>query len=347
MFAIIDSGTTNTRVYIINDKNEIVAEGSRKVGVRNTSMTGSNAVLKAGVAEAVDEAAANAGIALSDLEFAIASGMITSEIGLLEIPHLVAPVGLEQLADGVRRADGKEAVGIDLPILFIRGIRNNYGDGATMHDINNVDFMRGEETQIMGILEEYGKGEPMNVVVLSSHTKLIHVSAAGLVESSFTTMSGQLYEAILNQTNVGVSLSEREDEESGGYSFEEIVTIAEEVVGSMGLDRCMIIPRFMQVLLKTDYKERQLFVDASIAADDMKGVVEFHKRGCRADTYILFGHKSRCRLYAHMIRKHFKDNVDIIQVSDKNKLSELTVRGAIRIANTYREKIKRGDDQHV
>ena len=97
-YAVIDCGTTNTRVYIVDREGKIIASGERRVGVRNTSMTGSKDTLRNGLCEAIEEAAANAKIALKDISFAIASGMITSEIGLIELPHLIAPVGLEDLA---------------------------------------------------------------------------------------------------------------------------------------------------------------------------------------------------------------------------------------------------------
>lgn len=336
MFAIIDCGTTNTRVYIIDSENKIVAQGARKVGVRNTSMTGSKDTLRAGVCEAIVEAAGNAGIAPESLEFAIASGMITSEIGLMEIPHLVAPIGLEELAANAQLVPGGEVLPLDIPILFIRGIRNNYGDNATLHDIRNVDFMRGEETQVMGILEDFAVTEPVNVIVLSSHTKIIHANAAGKIVASLTTISGQLYEAILKETMIGKSLTENNTEQSGGYSFEEVVAIATEVVTEVGLDRCMMIPRFMQVLLTTDYKERNLFLDTGIAVDDMKIISEFERQGHVAKTFILFGHASRCKLYSYLLGKKYGDGVKVICVSDKDKLSELTVRGAVAIANRHR-----------
>lgn len=337
MFAIIDCGTTNTRVYILNEENRIVAEGARKVGVRNTSMTGSKDALRNGVCEAIVEAAELAGIKPTDLEFAIASGMITSEIGLLEIPHLVAPIGLDELAANVRLVQGGEALPIDIPILFIRGIRNNYGDNATLRDIRNVDFMRGEETQVVGILEEFAVTEPVNIIVLSSHTKIIHADAAGKIVASLTTLSGQLYEAILKETMIGKSLTENNTEKSGGYSFEEVVAIATEVANEVGLDRCMMIPRFMQVLLTTDYKERNLFLDTGIAVDDMKIISEFERQGHIAKTFILFGHESRCKLYAYLLGQKYGDSVKVISVSDKEKLSQLTVRGAIAIAARRKE----------
>ncbi len=322
-YAVIDCGTTNTRVYIVDREGKIIASGERRVGVRNTSMTGSKDTLRNGLCEAIEEAAANAKIALKDISFAIASGMITSEIGLIELPHLIAPVGLEDLAAHAELVSGRQLLPLDIPILFIRGIRNNYGENATLREIRNVDFMRGEETQMVGIMDEFDIHTPTNVIVLSSHTKLIHINAEQKVTASLTSISGQLYEA------------EEQNEQSGGYTFEEIVAIAKDVVENVGLDRCFLIPRFMQVLLKTDYKERRAFIDAAIAIDDLKMLQEFERQNNRAARYILFGQKSRCDLYESLISQMYAGRVQITKLSDKEILSELTVKGAIKIANEY------------
>lgn len=337
MFAVIDCGTTNTRVYIVNEQHKIIATGERRVGVRNTSMTGSKDALRNGLYEAISEAVANANLKISDIPFAIASGMITSEIGLMEIPHLVAPIGIDELAKNVKIVPGNEIVPIDIPIMFIRGIRNDYGDNATLHDIRNVDFMRGEETQMIGIIREFNIAEPTNVIVLSSHTKMVHINGEKKVTSSLTTISGQLYEAVCTATMVGKSLSEVENEQSGDYSFEEIVSIARDVVENVGLDRCFLIPRFMQVLLKTDYRERRAFIDAAIAIDDLKALKEFDRQKNTAKRYILFGHQSRCDLYEYLLKQQYGDSIEVIKVSDKEKLGKLTVKGAVEVANRYNE----------
>ncbi|WP_444659002.1 2-dehydro-3-deoxygalactonokinase [Caproiciproducens sp. R2] len=346
MYAVIDCGTTNTRVYILNNENQMVGQAARKVGVRDTSMTGSKDALRNGLREAILEAIEKSGAKTKDIKYAIASGMITSEIGLMEIPHLVAPAGIRELAENVKIVSGREIISLDIPIMFIRGIRNNYGDNATLTEIDDVDFMRGEEAQVIGILDEYRIKEPVNILVLSSHSKMIHVNGDGKVEASMTTLSGQLFEAVINQTNVGKSLVPCDGEESGGYTFEEIVTFAERCVRTKGLVRCFMIPRFMQVLLKSDYMERRGFVDASIAVDDMNAIRSFDLK-YNGGAYILFGPESRCKLYSYLLKKEYGENAKIVSVFDKEKLAELTVRGGVKIADLYRQLSEKGGIDHV
>ena len=72
-------------------------------------------------------------------------------------------------------------------------------------------------------MDEFDIHTPTNVIVLSSHTKLIHINAEQKVTASLTSISGQLYEAVCSATMVGKSLTEEQNEQSGGYTFEEIL----------------------------------------------------------------------------------------------------------------------------
>ena len=79
--ATIDCGTTNTRIFIVKDEGSVVGRASRKVGVRDTAISGSNAVLKDGIRKTFDEALAGASLSAGDI------GMVAHKRGPL-IPKL-------------------------------------------------------------------------------------------------------------------------------------------------------------------------------------------------------------------------------------------------------------------
>lgn len=340
MIAVIDCGTTNTRIFILNRDSEVAAEGIKKIGVRDTSITGSTKALKEGVEELYYDIIRENNIRGGDIEFAIASGMITSEIGLIEIPHLVAPVGLEELAGRIERVFDKDVLDIGIPVYFIRGIRNNYPTDAGIAELRQIDFMRGEEVQCMGVLRQLQPQVPVNIVVFSSHTKIIHIDAQGRICRCISTISGQQYEALKTATNVGKSIEKNPDEPEDQYTFEEIVNTAQECVNKAGIVRTMLMPRFMEVLLKTTSRERCLFVDAAIAEDDMRAFEEFHAQGYGADRYILLGHKERCELYTYLIHKRFGETIQISSISDYDRIFDLTIKGALCVAESVLTKKK-------
>ncbi len=330
MIGIIDCGTTNTRVYIVNEKGEVVSRSYKKVGVRDTSISGSREILKAGIKEAFLDAVKQANLTLKDIDYAVASGMITSEIGLIDVPHLIAPAGIAELSKNVKVVHDEEIFPLDLPVVFIRGIKNNYGD-IGVSDIRKIDFMRGEETQVMGLLKNKEWKLPMNVIVLSSHTKLIHINEKGQVEGSITTISGQIYEAIRKETFIG-SCIKSEGEEKEFFS-KEILQTAYDSVQSAGFLRTMLMPRFMQVLLDTEWYEREFFTGAAIAAEDIRILNEAQGYlGYSLDTdFILIGQQSRCKIYEELIREKLPKSQSIQSISDKEDVDALVIEGALEI----------------
>lgn len=332
MFAVIDCGTTTTRIYIVDKEKKIVASGRTKVGVRDTSITGSRDKLRNGVTDLFFKVLEENQIPDEQVKFAIASGMITSEIGLIDIPHLVAPVGLQQLAEGIEKVDDESVLPIGRPVYFVRGVRNHYPDNARARDLRQVDFMRGEEVQCIGIMESRKVPFPCNLVALSSHTKIMYINENRQIEASNTTISGQLYEALNNATNIGKSIIPIKGEKAGGYSFEELVEVAMDCVEHAGLARTMLMPRFLQVLMQSSGNERQLFIDAAIAADDLHAFREMREQGYVSDYYLFYGHEIRCKLYTYMLKKVFGDHIVVESIYDKDELDQLTVTGSIAVA---------------
>jgi len=319
----------------VSEQKEIIASGAREIGVRNTVITGSRDALKNGIEQLFAGILKENNITIKDIDLVIASGMITSEIGLLEIPHIVAPAGIGELSKNIKIVNDPAVLDIGVPVHFVRGVRNDYGKNATIRDIRMCDFLRGEEVQCMGILNELKPVLPLNVVVLSSHTKIIHLDRQGRILRCMTTISGQLFNALKDATNVGKSIIPAEGEKPGGYSYEEIVEIAGECVEHAGLGRTMLMPRFMQVLLETSGDERILFINAAIAVDDIKAFMEFKSQGYDTKNYLFFGHESRCNLYSYLIRKEFGDDTKIESIYDNDIIAGLTVKGSVAVASNF------------
>jgi 2-dehydro-3-deoxygalactonokinase len=331
-FATIDCGTTNSRVYVLDAGLGIVAKGAKKVGVRDTAISGSRRILQEGLAELLEQTVREAGLRTDELACAIASGMITSEIGLLEIPHATAPAGLDDLARGLLPVRDRNVFPVDAQLLFIRGVKNAYPPEATYRAIRCVDFMRGEETQVMGLLARPGMPEPpFTAVVLSSHTKYIPVTADRKIAGSLTTLSGQLFEAIRQGTSIGKSI-EVPDGSSEDLNL-DVVDAAVDAVTHAGFLRVLLMPRFMEVLLSTPAPMRRLFLDAAISAEDLRVMSEFPHLGFAADTpFVLIGPRPRCRIFRHLLARYRRVTAEISEVSDSEDVDRLAILGGVEIA---------------
>ena len=122
MILTIDSGTSNTRAKLWQD-GRLLAKSFAEVGVRDTVISGSRQKLQMGVRQAILEAAQTAGVDIREVGLILASGMITSNVGLCEVPHVLAPAGIKELARGLAMSR-IEAV-VEQPLWFVPGIKNN------------------------------------------------------------------------------------------------------------------------------------------------------------------------------------------------------------------------------
>src|SRR5678815_4165723 len=88
----IDMGTTNTRVWLIAE-DKVIGRAHAQVGVGDTARDGSTTRLRTVLKELILEVCSGD----ARPSYVAAAGMITSSLGLVEIPHVEAPAGLEEL----------------------------------------------------------------------------------------------------------------------------------------------------------------------------------------------------------------------------------------------------------
>lgn len=193
----IDTGTTNTRTILWNDNRQIIATENTSVGVRNTAIDGNNDKLKAAVKKCLDSLLEKANTSFEEIGWVIASGMITSNVGLVEIPHLVAPASINDLAKAITSVKLEDVC--PLPIWFIPGVKNS-GEKITINNFEAMDIMRGEEVESCAIIDKYKKENPMILILPGSHTKFIAVDEKGNMTGCLTSITGELLASITNNT---------------------------------------------------------------------------------------------------------------------------------------------------
>jgi 2-dehydro-3-deoxygalactonokinase len=116
------------------------------------------------------------------------SGMIGSRQGWIEAPYLLCPAGAADLA------------GATIPVPFdLAEVR--LVPGVTAEDAAGVpEVMRGEETQIIGALAEFGAGGV--ACMPGSHSKWVRVEA-GRITGFSTFMTGEAFAAFSGHTILG------------------------------------------------------------------------------------------------------------------------------------------------
>ena len=129
---------------------------------------------------------------------ALACGMVGSRNGWREVPYLDTPTDVDRLARQLTRMETPEAH----PLYLIPGLR----------DPRRPDVMRGEETQIVGVLAR----EPATARLLlpGTHSKWVRLQD-GDVTGFATVMTGELYGLLRQHSILGAALpAARDDEEA-------------------------------------------------------------------------------------------------------------------------------------
>lgn len=228
----LDGGTTNTRARLLHGS-RLVATARRAVGVRDTVLDGprpgaaahaggpARPVNRAGLARAVREVVdevrgqmereirTDRGTVSADVRPEIvAAGMLSSEVGLAAVPHVLAPAGLEDLARAAQVVTVPEVR--EGPILVVPGVRTPATGGP--YGWFESDVMRGEECETLGAYFELladgriARGAGSLFLWPGSHTKLVAVDGENRIARSFTTLGGEILQAVAQHTLLAASL---------------------------------------------------------------------------------------------------------------------------------------------
>ncbi len=197
---VLQSEASYTCASLWNGR-QVVAKAQRPVGVRNTTADGHNGQVRAAVQETIAEVIACTGLSP---EAVVCSGMITANVGLLEVPHIPAPAGLQDLAGGMVRREFPELS--TLPFYFIPGVKSLPAE-LNAETLGETDIARGEEAETVGLLELTGISGPALLMRYQFTHKAIAVDAAGRIQHTRTAITGEVIPAVAEHTLIKASLA--------------------------------------------------------------------------------------------------------------------------------------------
>ena len=254
-----DSGTTNTRAYIIKDK-QVVASGKKAIGSKDSSISGNKATLVGGIKELYDRVLQENGLTDSDIAEIYASGMITSPFGMKEVPHVTVPVSLDALYRKIYTYYEPDFFKRD--VKLIRGVKTiPDGFAVDKRNIIGVNNMRGEEIEIFGILADLPaeqRNRPTAVFMPGSHTHVVFVKD-GVLQDMLSNFGGELFGALASSTILSNSLDlgiETVDEEMVMLGYEKLV--------EYGFNRALYLVNTMQIFGVLTKQERTSYLEGVI-----------------------------------------------------------------------------------
>ncbi|MEO6527389.1 MAG: 2-dehydro-3-deoxygalactonokinase [Gemmatimonadaceae bacterium] len=172
----LDWGTSALRAYLLGDDGVVLDERSEPWGIMQ---------LPEGEFVAAFREVTGRWLAAAPELRALASGMVGSAQGWVEAPYCAAPAGVRELA--------RSLVSVaDEPLSIVPGVSQS-GE--------RPDVMRGEETQIVGVVERHPELAKDSLLVLpGTHSKWVHVRE-GRAERLTTFLTGELF-AVLSTSSI-------------------------------------------------------------------------------------------------------------------------------------------------
>lgn len=264
----VDMGTTNTRVWLARGS-EVLARAQAGVGVRDTARDGSSARIRAALRQLIEEVRKHSKETRPQIEpsFVAAAGMITSPLGLAEVPHIPAPAGVRELAASTKRWDFPDVT--DLPIWLVPGIRSGPGSPG-VETIAQTDVMRGEETLCFGLVALELARPPVTILNLGSHWKAIQLDAQGRISGSVTSLAGELIHAAQTQTILASAVPHTRP---GGVDARWCEAGMREQRRS-GLSRALFCVRLLELNGQGTPEERLAFLVGAFVAADLDALQE-------------------------------------------------------------------------
>jgi len=186
----IDWGTTSARAYHLDVRGRILDEQSAPLGVQKVEPGNFPQALTALLGGDVPD-----GVPM------IASGMIGSRQGWVEAPYRDCPADFD---------------GIAAALTPVPGTRLRIVPGLVCRDADGVpDVMRGEETQIVGALDDetLAQAAPRVIVLPGTHSKWALVRGR-TIQTFATFMTGELY-AVLREHSILGRLAAASDRGDG------------------------------------------------------------------------------------------------------------------------------------
>lgn len=278
----LDWGTTSLRAWLLGDGGRILESRRHDQGLLSTAAAGAERARKHKTA--FNEVCGDWLCANTTLP-AIACGMVGSAQGWHEAGYLTVPTDLV----------------IDAADLIT--VRHDLGDlhlvpGLRMAPRGTVsgDFMRGEETQLIGVLDGLTDTDgPLTLVLPGTHTKWVRMHNRKVI--SFTTvMSGELFALVVQHGILALTAAKGERDDAAfarglAAGADDARGLPAELFGA----RALVLDGLLDPASVPDY------VSGVIISDEVRHQLPRHANPGRI---ILCGNTDLCRRYASALDGH-------------------------------------------
>lgn len=306
IFLSIDGGTTNTRISLVRE-GEVVDTLKLSLGAQ-AARSDPNA-LKNGIRDGIREVLTRNALCEAQVERVLASGMITSEFGLCHLPHVTAPAGVAELHAAMAEVRIPEVTSV--PFVFMRGVKCA-GDG-----FSDMDMMRGEEAEVMGLPCPTTPGACVYVLP-GSHSKVIEVDAQGSILRFSSLLSGEMFAALAGHTILGDAVDMSADGMENDYLW-----MGYEYAREQGINKALFKTRVLKNHCGATPAQCTSYFRGVILCDEIREILRSN-----AETVVLGGKRQMREATAEILTR--LGGKRVICLSEETVERSVT-RGQLRI----------------
>jgi 2-dehydro-3-deoxygalactonokinase len=223
---------------------------------------------------------------------AVLCGMVGSSIGWVQAPYVCCPANPEKIIDAC---------------IALRGGRVHIVPGARCQNrLRAADFMRGEETQILGALtldSTLRRGRRL-LCLPGTHTKWALLED-GIICEFLTALTGELFGA-LRDHSVLVPADGRAETVAAGVDFEEGIKRFNDFPQAQILHR-LFECRSRMLNGELSARNAASFLSGLLIATDVSGALQVFANSDAKTSVCLIGAPQLTQLYAAALLRQFRD----------------------------------------
>ena len=301
-YITIDGGTTNTRINLVVG-GEIVDKEFISFGAK--ASIGNREKLRTAIKDAITAVLNRQGLKSADITRILASGMITSEHGLMEIPHIKTPAGIAELNAAMTEVTLDDIS--DIPFVFISGVKTD------AKELGDIDIMRGEEAEIFGI----STGEDGVYVLPGSHSKIVTVEG-GKITKFKTMLTGEMIATLLDGTILKGSFDLSNVSLDKEYLFKGY-----EYCRENGINDALFKVRILRNVLNASENELYSFYMGVVVYNEVNYILSVP-----TEKIAVGGKRSLRDILTSLLERY--SNAEVVSI-DENVATGATTRGVINI----------------
>ncbi len=282
-FIACDWGTSNLRLYLCRSSNgPSPAVLASKSGPGVADADGSFEDIFFGLADEWLSADAELPITVS--------GMIGSNIGWVEAPYLPCPADAGMIAGSVTEFESRGKL-----MAIVAGL-------STENPLGVTDFLRGEETQLLGWMTDTSTYDTPRLAVLPGTHNKWALLRSGRIESFLTAVTGELFHLLANHSVLMKSPDEAPPLDHRAFSA-GLDTV--EALRGAELVHALFSARSRQISGCYSEQEAWSYLSGMVIGSDVAGALRlFSKHHSNLEDVVVIGDDRIAECYRMALDRH-------------------------------------------